>query len=162
MNWEKEIELIWKYLDGTCSPSEKDEFDSKRAQNPEFNSLYEESLVIHNGMLNLTSIEAPVNLIQDTLSTLANQKSYSYLPKPFYIFISSLILLGLSSLLLPQSGNAPANLLPWINEIHLPSFSYTSEISRMLMYILPVFIAIPLFYVLDQNLARKLNVAGLA
>ena len=161
-NWEKDTELIWKYIDSACSAAEKDEFLNRIEQSAEFKSLYEENLAIHTAMSKVAAVKAPINLIPDTLSKLTRKKAYSFQPKPLYIFITSLIILGVLSALLPQTNSAPISLIPGLNEIQIPTFSFIAEISRILTYVVPVFIAIPLFYILDQNLARKLNVSRVA
>ena len=161
-NWEKDTELIWKYIDGACSSEEKNEFLNRREESAEFKSLYEENLAIHTAMSKVAAVKAPVNLIPDTLSKLTRKKAYSFQPKPLYIFITSLIILGILSVILPQSSSTPISLIPGLNEIQFPTFSFIAEVSRILTYLVPVFIAIPLFYVLDQNLGRKLNVSRVA
>ena len=106
------LELIWKYIDGSCSQEEQDLFSSKMSDE-QFAEDYQNALEMHGTLVRDTPRKAPINLIEQTLLRLAQEPKLklsdisSISTKPFWLFLGGITLASLSVLfMVPQMSTS--------------------------------------------------------
>lgn len=100
-------ELIWKYIDETCTTSEKTEVEALLTQHPEAAQLHKELVQLDSTLASQLIQSAPQGLTQSILAKVKLESSIqpaTFKIVPFMLF--ALVLLGLTASFLP---NTPAN-----------------------------------------------------
>ncbi len=157
------LELIWKYIDGTCSQEERDLFSSKMSD-VRFADEYQSALEMHGTLVRETPRKAPINLIEQTLLRLAREPKFklshisSISTKPFWLFIGGISLMSICMLLMgPQmSSSTPmgigAGLIKYIpaTDLKLPVLSMDLS---LFSYLIALAI-LPAVYLMDRMFIR--------
>jgi hypothetical protein len=147
-------ELLWKYAEGQCTPSEL-EYIGKNQLNAEFNNELLLIKKLHEGLSQVKVIEAPDDLIALTMNSLAvkSQKikiaPISY--KPLIIFMFFLFVAALSVFLISpaMTFSSPS---PWLDILsnYVPNVKLTiPSFPAMGNYVLILLVA-PLIAAIDM------------
>jgi len=73
MNWSED--LIWKYIDGDCTPQEQDFMQEQLANNIGAKAQYQEILSIHNSLEDNVVITSPIDFTDTVMANLTPQRN---------------------------------------------------------------------------------------
>jgi len=159
-------ELIWKYLDGSCSPEELDLFNS-RMSDEHFAADYQQALDLHGALVRDTPQKAPANLIEQTLLRVAQEPQFklsdisSISTRPFWLFIGGITLTSIlamfygpemSSFVSVEFAPELPQLMKYVPSIdwHMPSIAFDSS---WFNYMIVIGI-LPIVYLMDRIFVR--------
>ncbi len=148
--------LIWKYIDETCTTSEKREVEALLAKDPKAAKLHQELVLLDSTLASQLIQSAPQSLTQSILAKVKQESTIqpaTFKIVPFMLFV--LMLLGLTASFLPD---APIHNLPQIDW----SIFYIDSIipQGYVVYILGALAAVGLIwfdYIYTNRIQLKVN-----
>ena len=159
-------ELIWKYIDGSCSPQELELFNS-RMSDEHFVADYQQALELHGVLVRDTPQMASADLIQQTLLRVAHEPQFklshisSISTRPFWLFIGAISLTSLLAMFYgPEMGSfASVEFAPELLQLmkYVPSIDWSMPSvtidSSWLSYMIVLGI-LPIVYLMDRIFIR--------
>ncbi len=156
---EQEV-IIWKYLDGDCTPGELSQVREWRAT-PAFAAELTAAQKTHALLTDQAVVKAPDDLISLTMNRARTTQSKITVPemsyRPLVIFGAFLAVMTVATYFLSQDAQGEgyfdqiAPYVRWADAISLPTSEY-----GILMIVLSL-IALPMIYIMDQTLRRGMS-----
>jgi anti-sigma factor RsiW len=160
---EKDDILIWKYLDGECSPEERAEVERRRAEAPEFAEALRQRELLHEGLRALEAEQPSLRFAANVIDKLpalyrrAAARAFQPLVSPwaarlflaFFALLSIVCLQAAIALTPPGGGGAYAQwvspLTEFFQRLSPQDFSVVAALSGSLL----------ILFALDRRLQRR-------
>ncbi len=159
----RQLELIWKYIDGNISEEEKEIFISA-LKNDEFAEEFEKAKILNKQLSENHLISAPVGLIDQTIAKISKETEIdlsninSISTRPFWYFLTSIIFIPLVFYWftpISSESSLPYPNLDISNYINLTQIDFAFEMNYgIIAYGLMALLMIPIAHFMEHLIIK--------